>query len=77
MLGESKFEVLEKVPISCKPKTILIKPPATTTTVLQQMREHGLEFPVIFKPDLGERGWMVRKMKNELEKAKEQVLNIL
>ena len=67
MLGESKFEVLDKVPISCKPKTILIKPPATTTTVLQQMREHGLTFPIIFKPDLGERGWMVRKIRNELD----------
>ena len=67
MLGESKFEVLEKVPVSCKPKTILIKPPATTTMVLQQMREHGLTFPIIFKPDLGERGWMVRKIRNELD----------
>ena len=65
MFGESKFEVLEKVPIPSKPKTILIKLPATTTTVLQQMCERGLTFPIIFKPDLGERGWMVRKISNE------------
>lgn len=65
MFGESKFEVLEKVPIPSKPKTILIKLPATTGTVLQQMCERGLTFPIIFKPDLGERGWMVRKISNE------------
>ena len=29
------------------------------------MREAGLTLPVIFKPDLGERGWMVRRIKKE------------
>ena len=69
MFGESKFEVLEKVPLYCKPKTILIKIPATSKAVLQQIRECGLQFPLVFKPDLGERGWMVRKIRNEAEIA--------
>ena len=65
MFGESKFEVLEKVPASIKPKTILIKIPTTSMAVLSRMKEFGLKFPLIFKPDLGERGWLVRKIENE------------
>ncbi len=62
MFGESKFEVLEKVPESCKPKAILLSLPITVDEVLKQMKECELSFPLIFKPDLGERGWMVKKI---------------
>jgi hypothetical protein len=64
MMGESKFEVLSLVPDSVKPKTILIKLPATREQVLRAIETHRLSFPVIFKPDMGERGWMVRKIKS-------------
>jgi hypothetical protein len=64
MMGESKFEVLSLVPDSVKPKTILIKLPATKEQVLRAIETNGLSLPVIFKPDMGERGWMVRKIKN-------------
>ncbi len=67
MFGESKFEVLELVPEPYKPKTILIKLPVTVDGVLHKLQESGLIFPLIFKPDLGERGWMVRKIKNPQE----------
>jgi hypothetical protein len=65
MMGESKYEVLQLVPESLKPKTILIKLPATVTHITETMRTSGLFFPLIFKPDLGERGWMVRKIESE------------
>jgi hypothetical protein len=65
MLGESKFEVLEKVPAAFKPKTILIKLPATADEVLHRIRENEFRFPLVFKPDLGERGWMVKRVYNE------------
>lgn len=65
MMGESKFEVLQLVPESLKPKTILIKLPTSVTSITEEMRKSGLTLPVIFKPDLGERGWMVRKIKND------------
>ncbi|MCW5912418.1 MAG: hypothetical protein KIT62_15225 [Cyclobacteriaceae bacterium] len=64
MMGESKFEVLELIPDHVKPKAILVKLPATQQQVLHAMERSGLSWPVIFKPDLGERGWMVRKIKN-------------
>lgn len=67
MLGESKKDALDLVPDSLKPKTILIKLPTTEVDVLLVIQNAGLNFPIIFKPDLGERGWMVRKIKNEVQ----------
>ena len=64
MMGESKYEVLNLVPDSVKPKTILIKLPTTRQQVLDALQTNGLQLPVIFKPDMGERGWMVRKIKS-------------
>lgn len=66
-MGESKYEVLQLVPESLRPKTILIKLPATVTRITETMSANGLSFPFIFKPDLGERGWMVRRIKDEQE----------
>jgi hypothetical protein len=65
MMGESKFDVLKLVPDELKPKTLLVKLPSTTEDVHKQINANGLSFPVIFKPDLGERGWMVRKIASE------------
>jgi hypothetical protein len=70
MMGESKFEVLQLVPADVKPKTLLIHYPSTSSEVIKAFRESGLSFPLIFKPDLGERGWMVRKIKSEEEVVK-------
>ena len=65
MLGESKSQVLDLVPDDVKPKTILIRLPSSKEKVLHLMRENTLTFPLIFKPDLGERGWMVKRIFNE------------
>lgn len=65
MMGESKSDVLSLIPAGVKPKTILVRLPATVDSIIKQITEHGLSFPVIFKPDLGERGWMVRRIENE------------
>ena len=64
MMGESKFEVLKMVPDELKPITALAQFPASREQVLELMKQHQLKFPVIFKPDLGERGWMVRRINN-------------
>lgn len=62
MFGESKFEVLEKVPAALKPKMIRIGTPVDCDGVIAEISRNGLSFPLIFKPDLGERGWRVRKI---------------
>lgn len=65
MFGESKFEVLDKVPATVKPKTILIPYPSSRQEVLDALAKNDLRFPLIFKPDLGERGWRVEKIQTE------------
>lgn len=67
MLGESKFDVLSLVPQAVRPVTALVNLPATREQVIKIMHDNGLTLPVIFKPDLGERGWMVRKISTEQE----------
>jgi hypothetical protein len=62
MMGESKSEVLKLVPGDVKPQTVLVELPATVDSVRKQVLDHGMSFPFIFKPDLGERGWMVRRI---------------
>ncbi|MBS1680747.1 MAG: hypothetical protein JST48_03470 [Bacteroidetes bacterium] len=64
MMGESKFEVLSAVPDELKPKTILIKIPSSAEVIQKKMNEVGLNYPIICKPDLGERGWMVTRVDN-------------
>ena len=67
MFGESKFEVLQKVPEAYKPKMLLIRVPTSCEEVMNGIVKSGLNFPLIFKPDLGERGWMVRRISNMAE----------
>lgn len=67
MMGESKFEVLSKVPQLLKPKTLLIKHGSSFDQVRRTIEASGLSFPLIFKPDLGERGWMVRRISSDHE----------
>jgi hypothetical protein len=67
MLGESKYDVLKLIPDPYKPKTILIKKSAAKDYVLKQLLENGFSLPVIFKPDQGERGFMVKKITMEAQ----------
>jgi hypothetical protein len=67
MMGESKFEVLSLLPDEVKPKSILINYPSTLEVLTRKMNDASLSFPVIFKPDLGERGWMVKRINDENE----------
>ncbi len=65
MFGESKYEVLKKIPAHYIPKTILVEANSSKQNVLIALSENGFQLPVIFKPDLGERGFMVKKIKSE------------
>lgn len=62
MFGESKFDVLNKIPAAYKPRATLINHPASLDQVQQEIRNADFSFPLIFKPDIGERGWMVKKI---------------
>lgn len=67
MFGESKFDILRKIPNQWKPKTLLIGKNSSLSEVLSTIQLHDLRFPLIFKPDLGERGFRVARISNEEE----------
>lgn len=67
MFGESKYDVLNKIPKQYLPKTILVSAPTAPHHVMEMVNQNKLQFPVIFKPDLGERGFMVKRIDNETD----------
>jgi hypothetical protein len=70
MLGESKYDVLKKIPKQYVPKTILIKLPSTCDEVLEQMDNEGFLLPVILKPEIGEKGFMVKRINTRADIAR-------
>lgn len=62
MFGESKYDILTKIPTHLKPNTIVIERDQSQEQILKILANHGFSFPLIFKPDLGERGYMVKRI---------------
>lgn len=67
MLGESKYHVLKKVPAQYTPITLFVPVPCRKQEVLTILKKNNLQLPVIFKPDLGERGFMVQRIFSETD----------
>jgi hypothetical protein len=67
MLGESKYGILEKLPDEYKPRTLLIEIPLGMGAILEKIQAERITFPLIAKPDVGERGWKVEKIHNQTE----------
>lgn len=60
--GESKSAILHHIPDAFKPRTVLLKTPVDTGTLAHLMKVSGLAFPLIAKPEVGERGWLISKI---------------
>lgn len=67
--GESKMEILNKFPQELVPETLVIRKEDTLKSIRDSVHEKNLTFPLIAKPDVGERGFMVEKIESldELE----------
>ncbi len=65
MLGESKIKILDLLPQSLKPITLYIKPNEPVELAIEAIKKSNLQYPIICKPDIGERGWKVEKTLNE------------
>lgn len=77
---ESKKNILELLPEKIVPKTLFFESPVSKEEVMGRMQDSAIHFPVILKPDYGERGWQVEKIEdsNELERyLKMNRMNIL
>lgn len=72
--GESKSAILDNIPAEFKPKTVLIRHADKNVDVASFFTKSGLSFPLIAKPEIGERGWLISKIHN-LEELIEYLKN--
>lgn len=65
LLGNSKMDILRAIPEQYIPKSELFKQtPYRKEQVLSYIAENDLSFPLIMKPDIGERGLKVERLDN-------------
>ncbi|MDI9365175.1 MAG: D-alanine--D-alanine ligase [Flavobacterium sp.] len=62
MFFESKWSIFKLMPSSYYPATILIEPKTELAVIEAQLIAADIHFPIIAKPDRGERGWCVKKL---------------
>jgi hypothetical protein len=60
--GESKFGILEKIDTKYLPKTIFISQEKSFENAKKLVENHEISFPLIAKPNIGERGTNVEKI---------------
>lgn len=70
MLGESKIAILDMIADEYKPISLLIKSKTSLEKVLEMMQEQKISFPIVVKPNIGERGLLVEKIDNKQDLAK-------
>ena len=70
MLGESKIDILNMIADEYKPISLLIKPKTGLEQVLEMMQQQNISFPIVVKPNVGERGLLVEKVDNPEKLAK-------
>lgn len=67
MLGESKIKIFDNIAPALKPVTIYCAFGEEFEQVQTKILQHNLSYPIIAKPDIGERGWQVEKINNDTE----------
>lgn len=77
---ESKYKTLDLLPDDLKPHSLLIKKNTAPDSILQLITSHQFSYPVIAKPDIGFRGYLVKKIDSKesllryFEHVKEDVI---
>ncbi len=64
--GESKSDILLKIDPNFLPKSFFIKENADVLEEIKNLKTAQLDYPIIMKPDVGERGKKVEKIENEI-----------
>jgi len=64
---ESKYQTILKVPAPLRPKSLLAEPSEPSHRLERRLREARIGYPLIAKPDLGFRGFLVRKIEEPAE----------
>ena len=70
LFGESKINILHRIPSKYLPNTLFITKATSFEKLVQAIEAAGLSYPLIAKPDIGERGFAVCKVNNVEELKK-------
>ncbi|WP_339924898.1 hypothetical protein [uncultured Cyclobacterium sp.] len=76
----SKYRQLSKLPDALKPKTIFLQTGSSLESASKALILHGINYPIIAKPDRGERGTAVKvigcteQLENYLQESQSDVL---
>ncbi|MBK7406874.1 MAG: hypothetical protein IPL49_12820 [Saprospirales bacterium] len=65
MMGESKIDIMRYLPEAHLPKTVFVPKDTPWEKIYAQMQEKGMSYPLIAKPNVGERGFQVLKVERE------------
>jgi hypothetical protein len=60
--GESKIDILKKIDPKFIPKTLFFRSATSSITVIEALQKQRVDFPLIIKPNVGERGNEVAKI---------------
>jgi hypothetical protein len=69
-LMESKKEIYDLMPAGYYPSTLFFTVKTETSIISKKVKENGLKFPLVGKPDIGQKGMMVKKLENESDLLK-------
>ncbi len=70
--GESKSSILQHIPDEFKPVTVLWEAPVNEEEIEDLFMKSGLSFPIIVKPEIGERGWLISRI-NSMQQLKNHI----
>ena len=64
---ESKYKTLQLLPFNYRPNSIFVEKYENLDKILPKIIANNIKFPLIIKPDIGFRGLLVTKIKDEAE----------
>lgn len=69
MQGEPKKEMYDLLPTDLYPTTVYVSPKEDINAIKRQLQSHGIQYPFVVKPQVGEQGILFRKIDNDDEFA--------
>ena len=64
---ESKYKTLQLLPSNYRPNSIFVEKGENLDKILPKIAKSNIQFPLIIKPDIGFRGLLVTKIKDEAD----------
>ncbi|RMG18472.1 MAG: hypothetical protein D6730_22800 [Bacteroidetes bacterium] len=65
LYGDAKIDILNLIPTAYKPRTCHVGRNKSKAEIRQLLQQYGIGYPLIAKPNVGERGFWVEKIDDE------------